>query len=87
LNVALVTARRFPVVDEQQQVVMGMGVFLRDPQSVNRRLGLSEFFHIEEGLISQVHAALFYAAPDSVVPNWPPYDGNFPLPARSSGAR
>jgi hypothetical protein len=87
LNVALVTARRYPVVDEQQQVVMGMGVFLREPQSVNRRLGLSEFFHIDDGLISEVYAALFYAAPDLVVPNWPPYDGHFPLPARSGEAR
>lgn len=82
LNIAVVTARRYPVVDEQQQVVMGMGVFIRNPESVNRRLGLSEFFYIEDGLISQVHAAMFYAAPDLVVPNWPPYDGNFPLPSR-----
>lgn len=80
LNVALVTARRYPVVDEQQQVVMGMGVFLRSPDSVNRRLGLSEFFYINDGLIAEVHAALFYAAPDLPVPNWPPYDGHFPLP-------
>jgi hypothetical protein len=83
LNVALVTARRYPVVDEEQQVVLGLGVFLRSPESVNRRLGLSEFFHIDDGLISAVHAALFYAAPDQPIPNWPPYDGHFPLPAVS----
>jgi hypothetical protein len=80
LNIALVTARRYPIVDEQQQVVMGFGVFIRNPDSPNRRLGLSEFFYIEDGLIAEVHAAMFYAAPDLPVPNWPPYDGNFPLP-------
>lgn len=86
LNIALVTARRYPVVDEQQQVVMGMGVFLREPESVNRRLGLSEFFYIDDGRISTVHAAMFYAAPDQPVPNWPPYNGNFPLPVLSGDA-
>jgi hypothetical protein len=87
LNVALVTGRRYPVVDEQQQVVMGMAVFLRDPQSLNRRLGLSEFFHIDDGLIREVHAAMFYAAPLLPVPNWPPYDGHFPLPSSFGAAK
>jgi hypothetical protein len=80
LNIALVTARRYPLVDEQQQVVMGIAVFLRNPESINRRLGLSEFFYIDDALISEVHAAMFYAAPDQPVPNWPPYSGNFALP-------
>jgi hypothetical protein len=82
LNIRLVTARRYPLVDEVQQVVMGLGVFIREPESVNRRLGLSEFFYVDGQLISAVHAAMFYAAPDQPVPNWPPYDGNFPLPPR-----
>lgn len=81
LNIAVVTARRYPVVDEQQQVVLGSGVFIRNPESINRRLGLSEFFYIEGGLISEVHAALFYAAPEQPVPNWPPFQGNFALPS------
>jgi hypothetical protein len=81
LNIAVVAARRYPVVDEQQQVVMGMGVFIRNPESANRRLGLSEFFYIEDNLISEVHAAMFYAAPDLPMPNWPPYEGNFRLPS------
>jgi hypothetical protein len=80
LNIALVTARRYPLVDEQQQVVLGIAVFIRNPESVNRRLGLSEFFYIDDERISAVHAAMFYAAPDLPLPNWPPYDGNFPLP-------
>lgn len=81
LNIALVAARRYPVVDEEQQVVLGMGVFIRSPESPNRRLGLSEFFYIDDGRIAQVHAALFYAAPELPLPNWPPYEGNFPLPS------
>jgi len=24
---------------------------------------------------------MFYPTPDAPVPNWPPYDGNWPLPA------
>lgn len=80
LNIAVVAARRYPIVDEEQQVVMGLGVFIRHPNSPNRRLGLSEFFYIEGGRIAEVHAAMFYAAPDLPVPNWPPYEGNFPLP-------
>jgi hypothetical protein len=82
LNIRLVAARRYPLVDEVQQVVMGFAVFIREPESVNRRLGLSEFFYIDDQLISAVYAAMFYAAPDQPVPNWPPYDGNFPLPPR-----
>ena len=34
---------------------------------------------IEDGLIRHVHGAMFYAPPTQPVPNWPPYDGNFPL--------
>ena len=82
LGIALVTSRRYPLVDEQQQVVLGLAVFLRHPESPNRRLGLSEFFYIDDALISQVHAAMFYADRDLPLPNWPPYGGSFPLPSR-----
>jgi hypothetical protein len=80
LNIALVAGRRYPLVDEQQQVVLGLGVFIREPESVNRRLALSEFFYIEDGVIAEVQAAMFYAGATQPVPNWPPYNGNFPLP-------
>lgn len=86
LNIVVVTARRYPIVDEQQQVVLGLAVFIRSPESVNRRLGLSEFFYIDDCRIAAVHAAMFYAAPLLPMPNWPPYNGNFRLPA-SLGAR
>jgi hypothetical protein len=81
-NIANVAARRYPLVDEQQQVVLGMVVFIRNRESVNRRLGLSEFFYIDDELISEVHAAMFYAAADVPMPNWPPYEANFPLSQR-----
>lgn len=32
-------------------------------------------------------AGLCVAAPELVLPNWPPYDGNFPLPPRAEAAR
>jgi len=29
---------------------------------------------------------MFYSAADQPVPNWPPYDGNWPLPASLAAA-
>jgi len=84
-RIALVAARRYPLVDEQAQVVLGTVVFLRNPGVAQRRNGLSEFFFIDENKIREIHAAMFYPAPDRPVPNWPPYDGNFPLPAMVIG--
>ena len=80
LNINFVAARKYPIIDEQQQVVMATGVFMRFPNSENRRNGLSEYFYIEDERISEVYAAMFYPAPDQPIPNWPPYDGNYPLP-------
>ncbi|HEY5568785.1 MAG TPA: hypothetical protein VIM81_16275 [Gammaproteobacteria bacterium] len=77
-NIALVAARRYPVVDEEAQVVLGAVVFLRNPGATQRRNGLSEFFYIDGGKIRAIYAAMFYPAPDQPVPNWAPYDGNFP---------
>lgn len=87
LNIALVAGRRYPLVDEVQQVVLGLGVFIREPTSVNRRLGLSEFFYVEDGVIAEVHAAMFYADALQPVPNWPPYNGNFALPRELASDR
>ena len=36
---------------------------------------------IDEGKIRTIYAAMFYPPADLAVPNWPPYDGNWPLPA------
>jgi hypothetical protein len=79
-NIALVAARRYPLVDVEAQVVLGTVVFLRNPGAAQRRNGLSEIFYIDGGKIREIHAAMFYPAPAQPMPNWPPYDGNFPLP-------
>lgn len=80
-GISLVAGRRYPLVDEEAQVVLGTVVFLRNPGANQRRNGLSELFYIDGGKIREIYAAMFYPAPDRPVPNWPPYDGNFPLPA------
>jgi hypothetical protein len=41
----------------------------------------SEWFNVEEGRIRTIYTAMFYPGPELAVPNWPPYDGNWPLPA------
>jgi hypothetical protein len=87
LNINFVAARQYPIVDEQQQVVMATGVFVRFPNAENRRNGLSEYFYIDNERIAKVYAAMFYPAPDQPVPNWPPYQGNYPLPADFGVAR
>jgi hypothetical protein len=62
-------------------VVLGLGVFVRKPGTAPRRNVLSEWFAIENTKIRSIHAAMFYPPPDAPVPNWPPYAGNWPLPA------
>lgn len=80
-NVQYVAARRFPVVDTEAGVVLGMGVFIRKPGVAQRRNVLSEWFTIDHQKIRSIHAAMFYPTPETAVPNWPPYNGNWPLPA------
>jgi hypothetical protein len=81
LNVQLVAARRFPVVDEEAGVVLALAVFLRRPGTATRRNVFSEWFVIDDNKISKIYTAMFYPPPELPVPNWPPYDGNWPLPA------
>jgi len=78
---AMVVARRYPVVDEEAQAVMAIGVFLRRPGVTTRRNAFSEWFFIDNAKIRTIYSAMFYPTPDQPVPNWPPYDGNWPLPA------
>ena len=79
-NVQYVAARRFPVVDVEAGVVLGLGVFIRKPGVPQRRNVLSEWFTIDHNRIRSIHAAMFYPTPEVPVPNWPPYNGNWPLP-------
>jgi hypothetical protein len=81
LNIQLVSARRFPVVDEEAGIVLATAVFLRRPGSPAPRNVFSEWFVIDEGRIRSIYSAMFYPPGDLPVPNWPPYDGNWPLPA------
>ena len=80
-NASIVAARRYPVVDEDAQAVLALAVFLRKPGSPTRRNMFSEWFFIDEAKIRLIYSAMFYPPSDQPVPNWPPYDGNFPLPA------
>ena len=77
----MVVARRIPLVDEEAQVVLGYAVFIRRPGSPTPRNVFSEWFVIDEAKIRTIYTAMFYPSPELAVPNWPPYDGNWPLPA------
>jgi hypothetical protein len=79
-DLANVAARRIPLVDDEQGVVLGMAVFIRKPGSIRPRNAFSEWFWIEDGKIRNIWTAMYYPGPERPVPNWPPFDGNFPLP-------
>ena len=80
-NLSMVVATRIPLVDEEAQVTLGMAVFIRRPGSSTPRNVFSEWFNIEDGRIKTIYTAMFYPAATLAVPNWPPYNGNWPLPA------
>jgi hypothetical protein len=81
INIQNVAARRYPVVDEEAGVVMAMAVFIRRPGTATRRNMFAEWFVLEDNKIRTIYAAMFYPPPEMPVPNWPPFDGNWPLPA------
>jgi hypothetical protein len=80
-NLSMVVARRIPLADEEAQVVLAYAVFIRRPGSPTPRNVFSEWFVIDEARIRTIYTAMFYPAPELAVPNWPPYDGHWPLPA------
>ena len=80
-NASIGAARRYPIVDEDAQVVLAIALFLRKPGSPVRRNMFSEWFFIDNAKIHLIYSAMFYPPSDQPVPNWPPYDGNWPLPA------
>jgi hypothetical protein len=79
-NVIFVADRRY-FVDVEAQLVIASAVFIREPGNDKRRNFFAELFFIDEGMIRDVYAAMYYPPPTRAVPNWPPYNGNFPLPA------
>jgi hypothetical protein len=78
-NIFAVTARRYPIVDEEAGAVLGLALFQRFPGVDMRRNLLAEWFYIEQGKIRSIYAAMFYPPAEAVVPNWPPFDGNWPV--------
>jgi hypothetical protein len=80
-NLSMVVARRIPLVDEEAQAVLGYAVFIRRPGSPTPRNVFSEWFYIDDAKIRTIYTAMFYPPAELAVPNWPPYDGNWPLPA------
>ena len=80
-NGQMVVARRVPLVDEEAQAVLAFAVFIRRPGSPTPRNVFSEWFFVDDAKIRTIYTAMFYPPPDLAVPNWPPYDGHWPLPA------
>lgn len=79
-NALMVAARRIPLIDEEAQVVLAMGVFIRKAGSPTPRNAASWWFVIDDAKIRTTYTAMFYPPAQLAVPNWPPYDGNWPLP-------
>lgn len=86
-NISLVAARRFPIVDEEQQVVVSSAIFMRNANGFQRRCVFLELFYVEDNLISEIYSVIYYPEPGQPAPNWAPYDGNWPLPADFGAAR
>ena len=58
-----------------------------DPGATLPRNAFSEWFWIEDGKIRNIWTAMYYPGPERPVPNWPPFDGNFPLPVFTTSRR
>jgi hypothetical protein len=80
-GVATVAIRDYFILDEEAQVVMVSAMFRREAKNPKRRNHFTEVFHLDHGKIRDIHAAFHYPADTLPVPNWPPYDGFYPLPA------
>ena len=78
-NIFAVTARRYPIVDQDAGAVLAIGVFERKPGVAMRRNLFSEWFFIENGKIRSIYSAMSYPEQELMVPNWPPYQGNWPV--------
>lgn len=79
INIQFVAARKFPLVDEEAGVVMATAVFIRPPGRPQRRNAFAEWFYFDRGKIKSIYSAMFYPPDDVPLPNWPPYEGNWPI--------
>src|SRR5262249_17498678 len=86
INIQNGAARRYPIVDEEAGVGQGMAIFIRKPGPPTRRNMFGEWFILDNNKIRSIYATLFYPAPEMPAPNWPPFDGNWPLPPSLSPA-
>jgi hypothetical protein len=77
-NIYAVTARRYPIVDEEAGVVLALVLFQRKPGVDMRRNLLAEWFYVDGGRIRTIYASMYYPPAEAMAPNWPPYDGNWP---------
>lgn len=84
INIQFVAARSYPLVDEDAGVVLATAVFIRPPGRPQRRNAFAEWFYFDHGKIRSIYSAMFYPADDLPVPNWPPYEGNWPVPASAA---
>ena len=64
---------------EQAGAVLGLALFQRYPGVAMRRNLLAEWFYIEQGKIRSIYAAMYYPDAEAMIPNWPPFDGNWPV--------
>jgi hypothetical protein len=77
-NIYAITARRY-LVDEEAGAALGLALFQRKPGVDMPRNLLAEWFYVDAGKIRSIYAAMYYPGPDAMLPNWPPYDGNWPV--------
>lgn len=77
-SIFAVTARRYPVVDEEIGAVLGIVLFQRHPGVDMRRNSLAEWFYVDAGKIRTIYAAMYYPLAEAMLPNWPPFDCNWP---------
>jgi hypothetical protein len=82
INIQFVAARRYPLVDEEAGVVLATAVFIRPPGRPQRRNAFAEWFFFDQGRIRSIYSAMFYPADDVPVPNWPPFEGNWPISSK-----
>ncbi len=75
-QIAAVVDRRYPVIDEEAGVVMGTAIFNRPPGAKRAdgtlwpRLLLTEFFPVENGRLTAIHAAMYYLPADVKDAGW-----------------
>jgi hypothetical protein len=68
------------VVEEEAGAVLALALFQRKPGVALRRNLLAEWFYIEKNKIRTIYASMWYPDAEAMIPNWPPFDGNWPVP-------